>query len=345
VHPDDEIGRMVAAFGAMLQYLEGMAAVATAISQGDLDAQVVPRSPRDTLGQAFQAMAGNLQALIRQANGLVAQVAQGARELNGASHSLSEGAREQAQSVRETFGLIKNIGEHSAKNSESASHVSALATASQSAAQRGSAEMEQTVVAMREIAASGQQITKTLRAIDDIAFQTNLLALNAAVEAARAGRHGKGFAVVAEEVRRLALRSAQASQETGELIALSSKKLESGLAIAQTTARSFQEIVKGAVNVAGLVEEIAGASREQVAGVSEISQALGRIEEITQRTDESATQTATAANWLAEQSANLHRVLAHFLHRRGPAAKADDGDRLFTLGDAGDRTDIEDRAS
>src|SRR5581483_5563702 len=100
-----------------------------------------------------------------------------------------------------------------------------------------------------KIRGSALSTAKIVKTIDEIAFQTNLLALNAAVEAARAGDAGKGFAVVAEEVRRLAMRSAEAAKNTTNLIEESVKNAEGGVILDEAVLRDFSEIHEQAKKV------------------------------------------------------------------------------------------------
>jgi methyl-accepting chemotaxis protein len=150
---------------------------------------------------------------------------------------------------------MNEIGSQTNTSAENAQQANQLSASARDAAHTGTSRMTEMIGAMGEINEAGQNISKIIKVIDEIAFQTNLLALNAAVEAARAGQHGKGFAVVAEEVRNLAARSAKAASETAALIEGSVKKTSNGTEIAKRTGEALEEIVGSIGKVTDLVGE------------------------------------------------------------------------------------------
>lgn len=308
----DEVGELAGAINTMIDSLKAKAEEAQQISQGNLQLQVSVASEHDTMGQAFKAMVENLNEVLGEVAKASEQINAGSHQVSDTAQSLSQGATESAASLEEISSSMNEIGSQTQQSATNASQASQLADSAQSAARTGSERMGNMVEAMNEINEAGQNISKIIKVIDEIAFQTNLLALNAAVEAARAGQHGKGFAVVAEEVRNLAARSAKAAEETAQLIEGSVEKANNGTQIAQKTSEALDEIVASITKATDLVAEIAAASNEQAQGISQINQGLGQIDQGVQQSTATAEESAAAAEELSSQSEHLKQMLTRF---------------------------------
>jgi methyl-accepting chemotaxis protein len=308
----DEIGTLAVALDRMADGLEQKARVAEAIADGDLTVEVALASERDTLGHALRQMTASLNEILSQVQMGGEQIASGATQVAEASQSLSRGATEQASSLEEISASMAEMSSQTAQTAENAGQANTLGKQACEVASNGNAHMQELMAAMDEINSAGQNISKIIKVIDEIAFQTNLLALNAAVEAARAGQHGKGFAVVAEEVRNLAARSAQAARETAEIIEGSVTKGVNGAAIAEKTAEELAKIAGSITKSSDLVAEIAAAANEQAQGIGQINQGLGQVDQVTQQNTANAEESAAAAEELSGQAEQLRRMLTRF---------------------------------
>lgn len=245
------------------------------------------------------------------------QTAEASSQISATSQSLAEGAGDQAAALEETSASLEEMSSMTKRNAEHAADAKQIANLTRSAADAGLADMQEMSDAVTAIRTSGDNISKILKTIDEIAFQTNILALNAAVEAARAGEAGLGFAVVADEVRNLAQRSALAARETEERITESVQKSERGVQVCAKVSARLTEIAQHAHKVDEVVGQIATASAEQGSGISQINSAVAQMDRITQSNAAGAEEEASAAASLKHGAQSLKNSVQHLLQMIG----------------------------
>lgn len=317
-------------------------AVAERIAGSDLS-QEVSISGRDEAGRLLAALA-KMQNNLRET---IASIADSATQLASASEEMTavteEGSRGLVRQNDEVNQAATAVTEMSAAVDEVARNAEAAAQSSRKSldfTNSGIENVAQTLKAIESLAGNvtstgeqvkalsgkAQDISKVVEVIRAIAEQTNLLALNAAIEAARAGEQGRGFAVVADEVRALAHRTQQSTQEIEQMISaiqadstqavnamsVSAQMASSSIAVAQNADLSLKQIAEaiGQINERNLL--IATASEEQAQVAREADQNLTSIRELSVQSAAGASQTASACSEMATLAINLNRLVARF---------------------------------
>ena len=249
-------------------------------------------------------------------------VGKDADRIKGASAQLNDSSAAQADAVERTSHALKQMTAITHQNAGNADGAKTLMGDAASQVARGEAAVAKMSAAMDAINDSSEKIEGILKTIESISFQTNLLALNASVEAARAGEAGKGFAVVADEVKNLSQRSAQSTRSTAELVMQTVENVKNGGIIVRELEEEFAGIKKTTVDIEQVIQNIAGASREQASGIDEINGAMGDIDKTSRQNSDNAGEMSDSGVTIAEVADSLRNRVQELRHLLGGSARA-----------------------
>ena len=239
----------------------------------------------------------------------VERVADAALRLVEASQSLAQSVSLESESITAATGTGELVASITRQSADTGRTTAGLVGEAQQLANQSAAGLESLARTLRESNAAAAKIGKVTKVVDEIAFQTNILALNAAVEAARAGAAGAGFAIVADEVRNLAQRSAQASQEIAGLAQESIAKARAGEAEMEQVSGAMRSLIGHTAKVKELVDEIAVNCQELVQGTESVVGEMQHVEELSRCTSTSSGQAAETTRQLSTETEAMRRLV------------------------------------
>lgn len=264
------------------------------------------------LSESLKIIRANLLRVMNEIANIASQVDAGAYQVSVGMQILSQGSIEQAASVD---GLVTNMSALTTQIKGSAvrcNDASQLVDKANGYAIEADEKMAQLTAATKNIDQSSTQIGGIIKTIESIALQTNILALNAAVEATRAGASGRGFSVVADEVRSLAVKSAEAAQNTNVLIRRSIEDAQIGTESTDLAISAMQLINDCIQSIKTLMDEIASTSAQQSEMVASVDEGIKEISRVVQANSAAAVETAEVSQKLSNQANILNGLIGQF---------------------------------
>ncbi|KRE02083.1 hypothetical protein ASE63_06820 [Bosea sp. Root381] len=324
---DAELNALAGSINELLETVQGglkeTCHVLAELSAGHLSTRVegIYQGAFAELKHGTNGLADEFESTLAKLSETVAAVRSATTEILDGVTDLAERTSEESNAVSMATNQLGAFAGTVKKTASEAAQATGMAEGAESQAQQGEKVVASALEAMQRIRTSSNKISEVIAMIDEIAFQTNLLALNAAVEAARAGDSGRGFAVVATEVRSLAKRSADASNDVKKLVEAAHGDVKVGVGLVEETAQMFEAIVASVNDLTGLMNGISQTAKNQASDVSAINHEIDGIGTMAHQNAALVEETNAALALTDEQTRALSEHIARFRFREGHQAE------------------------